>query len=167
VLSTDRVVHDLYGDPDVRDAVVARFGPAVAPSGKIDRAALARVAFATPEDRAWLEALLWPRVGDEVARFRRRQDGVSPRPRAVVVEVPLLFESGLDSIFDATCANVAGADLHRQRAAGRGHAALEERSARQLSQAEKARRATSVVSNDGTLDQLEQRLSAILDMLQR
>ena len=52
VISSDAVVHDLYGDPDIRDAVFARFGPAVAPGGVVDRAELARAAFATDDDRA-------------------------------------------------------------------------------------------------------------------
>src|SRR5262249_46288733 len=43
VLSTDRVVHDLYGDDDVVSAVVARFGDAIERDGVVDRAALARV----------------------------------------------------------------------------------------------------------------------------
>ena len=69
-LSTDAVVHELYADPEVRDAVVARWGPDVAPGGVVDRAAVARRAFAAPEERAWLEGLLWPRVGARVAAWR-------------------------------------------------------------------------------------------------
>ena len=48
VLSTDRVVHELYDDPEVRQAVVERFGPMPPPAGSIDRRAVARIAFATP-----------------------------------------------------------------------------------------------------------------------
>jgi dephospho-CoA kinase len=83
------------------------------------------------------------------------------------VEVPLLFEAGTEGRFDATIAVIAEEDVRAQRAAARGHQALEERSARQLSQHEKAQRATYVVLNDGTIDELESKLSAILDMLQR
>ena len=72
-LSTDAVVHDLYASDEVRDAVVERFGPAVARDGAVDRAALAARAFATPEDRAWLEGLLWPRVGKRIAAWRAKQ----------------------------------------------------------------------------------------------
>ena len=48
VLSTDRVVHELYDSPEVRHAVVERFGPEVAPDGEVDRGVLAQAAFATP-----------------------------------------------------------------------------------------------------------------------
>jgi dephospho-CoA kinase len=165
VLSTDRVVHELYSEGDVISAVTGRFGPAVAPGGVIDRGALAKAAFATDGDRAWLEGLLWPRVGARMAQWRASLEQASDPPRAAVVEVPLLFESGMDGAFDATIAVIAGEDLRAARAGARGHEALAERSARQLSQQEKAHRATYVVVNDGTVPDLESKLSALLEML--
>jgi len=98
--------------------------------------------------------------------WREELEGVSPPPRAAVVEVPLLFEAGNEGRFDATIAVIVDEDVRVQRASARGHEALQERSARQLSQQEKAQRATYVVLNDGTIDELESKLSAILDMLQ-
>jgi dephospho-CoA kinase len=165
VLSTDRVVHELYSDADVRDEVVARFGEEVAEDGVIDRTALAARAFATAEARAWLEGVLWPRVGARVVQWREQLARATPPPRAAVVEVPLLFEAGMDGIFDATLAIVADEALRSERAAVRGHEAVAERAARQLSQEEKAHRATYTVHNDGTVAELENKLSAVLDML--
>jgi dephospho-CoA kinase len=60
---------------------------------------------------------------------------------------------------------VASEDLRASRAGERGHAALAERSARQMTQQEKAQRATYVVVNDGTVEELESKLSALLEML--
>jgi dephospho-CoA kinase len=165
VLSTDAVVHDLYDTPEVLDGVTARFGATVAPDGAVDRAAVARRAFATEDDRAWLEELLWPRVGERVAEWRQALQDAIPAPRAAVVEVPLLFEAGMEGIFDATIAVVAEEQVRAQRAGARGHQALEDRSARQLSQKEKAQRATYVVVNDGTEADLEAKLSAVLEKL--
>jgi dephospho-CoA kinase len=164
-LSTDKVVHELYESPEIRDAVAERFGPEVIADGRVDRPALARAAFATDEGRGWLEQLLWPRVGERVAAFRAQADQAAPAPRAAVVEIPLLFESGSDHGFDATIAVIADEDIRARRAAGRGHEALSERGARQLTQQEKSQRATYTVVNDGTERELEDRLSAILDML--
>jgi dephospho-CoA kinase len=82
-----------------------------------------------------------------------------------VIEVPLLFESGMDTAFDATIAVVAPEELRRERAGDRGHAAVAERTSRQLSQDEKASRATYVVTNDGSVEQLETRLSEVLAKL--
>jgi dephospho-CoA kinase len=165
VLSTDVVVHDLYESPAVRDAVVERFGSEVASDGLVDRAALARAAFASGEGRRWLEQLLWPRVGERMVAWRQGLGRRSPPPRAAVVEVPLLFESGMEGAFDATIAVIADEALRAERASGRGHDALDERLARQLTQQEKAQRATYVVTNDGDTDELEAKLSEVLDML--
>ncbi len=167
VLSADQVVHDLYESEEVRAAVVARFGPEVAPDGRVDRGALATRAFATDEDRHWLEGLLWPRVGERMVSWRAELERRSPAPRAAVVEVPLLFESGMESGFDATIAVVAPEDVRAERAAGRGHHAVDERAARQLTQQEKAQRATYVVDNDGDIDALRAKLSSVLEMLSR
>jgi dephospho-CoA kinase len=162
VLSTDRVVHDLYGTEGVREAVVHRFGPDVAPGGTVDRGAVAARMFASPADREWMEVLLWPRVGQRMSDWRDEVDRRRPRPRAAVVEVPLLFEAGMEGAFDATIAVVADEELRTDRAAARGHAAVAERTARQLSQEEKAARAQYVVVNDGTPEELESSLSAVL-----
>jgi dephospho-CoA kinase len=162
VLSTDEVVHGLYEEPGVREQVVRRFGPTVAPRGRVDRAALAGRAFATPEDRAWLEQLLWPRVGEAVVEWRERASRREPPPRAAVVEVPLLFESGMDRLFDATIVIVADEGIRAARAATRDHDSLDERLARQLPQLEKAARATHVVANEGSVAKLEQELAQVL-----
>jgi dephospho-CoA kinase len=142
-----------------------RFGDAIERDGVVDRGALARVAFATASDREWLEGLLWPRVGSRMASWRADVERASPRPRAAVVEVPLLFESGMEEQFDATIAVIASEELRASRAGARGHEALEERSARQLPQQEKAHRATYVVVNDGTVEELSSKLSSLLEML--
>jgi dephospho-CoA kinase len=160
-------VHELYDNPEVRDAVRERFGDEVAPGGVIDRSALATRAFETTEQRAWLEQLLWPRVGTRMVAWREQLEQLSPRPRVAVVEVPLLFESGMESAFDATIAVVADEPIRSERASVRNHSALDERSARQLTQKEKSQRATYVVVNDGTVEDLERELSAVLDKLQR
>lgn len=164
-LSTDAVVHELYASAEVRDAVVARWGTAVAPGGTVDRAAVAGRAFATAAERAWLEALLWPRVAARVAAWREEMSRREPPPRAAVVETPLLFEAGLEGAYDATIAVVADEARRRERAAERGHAAVDERAARQLPQEEKARRATFAVANSGSVAELEDRLAAVLAKL--
>jgi dephospho-CoA kinase len=164
-LSTDRVVHDLYESDEVRSLVAERFGDDVAQGSNVDRAAIAERAFATPEDRAWLEEVLWPRVGARIAQWRDELERLSPPPRVAVVEVPLLFESGMERAFDATIAIVSDEQVRRDRAAARDHRSLGERTARQLSQEEKAAGATYVVANNGTVEELEHALSAVLENL--
>lgn len=165
-LSTDAVVHELYADdPRVRDAVVERWGDEVAPGGAVDRPAVARHAFSADAERAWLERLLWPLVAERVAAFRERALAADPPPPAAVVETPLLFEAGMEAAYDATIAIVADEALRSERAAARGHAVVDERTARQLTQDEKAARATHVVRNVGTIEELERELSVVLGKL--
>jgi dephospho-CoA kinase len=161
VLSTDAVVHSIYSEPEVVALVVERWGEDVAPDGVVDRAAVARAAFASPEERSWLEGMLWPRVGEKMMAWRASHEDA----RALVVEVPLLFESGMENGFDATIAVVADEDVRVARAEARGHHALAERTGRQLTQAEKSARADHVVRNDGGLDELQAALSDVLDRL--
>ncbi len=168
VLSTDAVVHELYTEDQVKHAVVERWGPEVAPGGVVDRAAVAGKAFAGGDrDRAWLESLLWPLVGARMAAWLEHVRALRPTPRAAVVEVPLLFEAGMERAFDVTIAVVAAEDTRKQRAAGRGHELADERAARQLSQAEKAERAAFVVHNDGTEVDLRRELAGVLAKLSR
>jgi dephospho-CoA kinase len=161
-LSSDDVVHDLLTSGEVRDMLVERFGDRVAPDGQVDRSAVAEVVFADPDERDWLEGLLWPRVGERIASWREELEHADPAPRAAVVEVPLLFESGMEAVFDSTIAVVADEAVRTERAGTRGHMGVESRTSRQLAQEDKARRADVVVRNDGTLEDLEQALSRAL-----
>jgi dephospho-CoA kinase len=106
-------------------------------------------------------------VGERIAAWLEQARTKRPAPRAAVIEVPLLFEAGMEGFYDATIAVVAREELRVARASERGHALADERAARQLEQEEKARRATYVVRNDGSEEDLERELSGVLDKLGR
>ena len=165
-LSSDDVVRELLTTGTVRDALIERFGDEVAPGGEVDRSAVAEVVFSNPEKREWLEGLLWPRVGERIAEWREQLEHADPRPRAAVVEVPLLFESGMEAVFDRTIAVIADESVRSERAGARGHSRVDERTSRQLSQEEKAQRADIVVRNDGSLDDLQRALSSALGTME-
>jgi dephospho-CoA kinase len=69
----------------------------------------------------------------------------------------------MDAVFDHTIAVTAGEQVRAERTGARGHAAVESRDSRQLSQKEKAERAEYVVENDGSLDELRGSLSELLE----
>ena len=161
-LSADAVVHELLGTDELRDALTDRFGPGIAPGDVVDRSVVAERVFSQSGEREWLEGLLWPRVGERIAAWREERERADPAPRAAVVEVPLLFEAGMEAAFDHTIAVVADEAVRERRAAERGHAGVASRQDRQLAQFEKAQHADFVVGNDGTLEELKNALSRVL-----
>ena len=165
-LSTDAVVHELLASDELGGIVAERLGDEVAPDGELDRSLIAERVFADEEAREWLEAELWPRVGRRVLEWKQEVEAVDPSPRAAVVEVPLLFESGMDQAFDATIAVVADEAVRAERAGARGHASVAERTGRQLTQEEKAHRADYEVRNEGSLEELRENLSRVLARLE-
>jgi dephospho-CoA kinase len=163
-LSSDAVVHELLESEELRQLLTERWGPEVGPEGKIDRAKVGEIVFADPEQLAWLEAEIHPLVRERTAAWLR---SLPAETEVAVVEVPLLFEAGSDAVFDTTVAVVTSDEVRRQRAEARGHALVDEREARQLPQLEKAERAEHVVPNDGSVEDLEAALSALLAKLRR
>ena len=109
------------------------------PDGEVDRDRVGEIVFADPE-RAGLAGGAAPPAGRRADRrlARRRCRRTT---EIAVVEVPLLFEAGMEGVFDATVAVVTADEVRRARAEARGHALVEEREARQLAQEEKAARA--------------------------
>jgi len=162
-LSSDAVVHDLLEGEPLRREMSERWGPEVAPEGApTDRGAIGGIVFADPEQLTWLESRIHPAVGAETAAWIA---GLPDEVEVAVIEVPLLFEGGREAVFDTTVSIVAAEGVRRERAAARGHALVDAREARQLTQEEKAERAEHVIVNDGSVEDLEQALSALLAKL--
>jgi len=166
-LSTDAVVHELLAGEELVGVVGERLGASVVRNDALDRSAIAERVFGDEEARSWLEGELWPRVGQRMASWREEVEASDPPPRAAVVEVPLLFESGMEGVFDHTIAVVADEEVRERRAAARGHTAVAGRAGRQLSQREKAEKADYTVRNDGSLEELMQSLSRVLAKIDR
>jgi dephospho-CoA kinase len=162
-LSADEVVHQVYEDPEVIALVRERLGDEVIVDGSVDRDAVAREIFTEPELRSWLEQLIWPRVGTKIFEFRKHFEALPDPPAATVVEVPLLFEAGMDQGFDRTLVVIVDNELRKQRAADRGGEELEARDERQMPQEEKAARADVVVDNDGDTELLARRAVEAVD----
>jgi dephospho-CoA kinase len=169
VLSADAVVHELYCEDTVALAVAARFGDEVFAGEDVDRGALAARVFAHDEDRRWLEQLLWPLVARRTQEFHDQASSRVPPPRAAVFEAPLLFEADTQSRYAATIAVIADDSVRAERlgARPRGRTQLAQRDAHQLPQDEKARLATYVIVNNGSVAELREQLAAVLERLGR
>ncbi len=161
-LSSDMVVHELLGTEEVREMLRERWGERVVADAAVDRMAVASIVFGDPAELTWLEQNLFPLVGVRIAEWRAVLEEAGEVDVAVV-EVPLLFEAGIEGLFDATIAVFADEALRTERAAARGHENVEGRDDRQLTQDEKAARADHVVRNDGTLEELEVAMAEVLN----
>lgn len=161
-ISSDAVVHELLDSEPLLGRLIERWGPEVAPTGRVDRAKVGEIVFADPEELRWLESQIHPLVGERVGSWLAT---LPEGTEVAVVEVPLLFESGMEGVFDTTVSVSASEEVRRERAATRGHTLVTERETRQLPQAEKAARADHAVRNDGSVEDLERSLSALLAKL--
>jgi len=161
-LSTDRVTHELLDDDQVRAALIERWGPQVARGEGVDRNRVGEIVFSDPGELAFLEGVLHPRVGVHVLDWRQN---LGADVEVAVVEVPLLFEAAMEGAFDATVAVVAGDEIREARLRERGQPGLEGREGRQLDQAEKERRADHVIRNEGSIEDLESKVSELIDQI--
>jgi dephospho-CoA kinase len=161
-IDADRLVHTLMepGTPE-NDRIVARFGPEVrAEDGRIDRPRLGAIVFADPAALRDLEAILHPGVRQEI---RRRMAAATAS--VLVVDAIKLLESGLakemDAVWVVTCPR---AEQVRRLMTERGLTAeqAEVRISAQTPQEEKARQATVVIDNGGTLADTERQVDAAL-----
>lgn len=164
VIDADRIGHEVYapGKP-AWSAVVDAFGrDVVAGDGSIDRKRLAARVFSDPAALARLNALLHPRMADEI---RRRIDELRARGgrEPVVLEAAVLLEAGWDALVDETWVVVAPTALRVERVSaerGADPAEVERRIRSQMSDEERQRRADLVIRNGGSRADLEAGVAA-------
>ncbi|MGI9116276.1 MAG: dephospho-CoA kinase [Gaiellales bacterium] len=163
-LSADAVVHTLYHQSAVRDAVVHRFGDDVlGADGEIDRVALSSVVFADAEALAWLEAFMHPRVEEHMRVWLAEAQLREPPPPLVVYESPLLFEAGLADRFDRALVVTADEEVRHTRIEARGGLdRLAEREARLWGDDRRTTAADDVIDNSGTREELQAAIDAYI-----
>jgi dephospho-CoA kinase len=153
-ISSDDIVHELLrDDPEVRSALLEHFGDGILDdAGNVDRAAISERVFGDRQALAWLEALLHPLVVAHYLGWRQRLREQPEPPAVAATEVPLLYEVGGDTRFDAVVVITAPQDLRRARA---DVSSADQRESRLLPDEEKTARADFAYVNDGTRQQLD------------
>jgi dephospho-CoA kinase len=155
--SADEIVHRLYRDPEIVEALVARWGERVLEDGEVSRPKVGEIVFADRAELEWLEGLLHPRTVEAQRRWREEQ--TAP---LLVVEVPLLYETGAEKRFDAVVVITAPQETRSGRSTV---ADVAEREERLIPDEEKARRADFVYVNDGTLEELDEFVRGVMERL--
>lgn len=166
VHDADACVHALLEPSGAGFEAVAKTFPTVVQDGRIDRKALGQIVFTDPAQKKKLEQILHPLVREKTDAFveDHRQQGA----KLVVLDIPLLFETGRDRDMDVTLCMTASADTQRQRVlsrAGMTPERFEQIVASQIPDAEKRARSDYVVSSDLDLEQMREALAKIVQSL--
>lgn len=149
-LSADDLVHELLAhDDEVRAAIRERWGE----DAVGDRARIGEIVFRDPAELEWLERLLHPKTRAASDAWIAKVD----RPVAVI-EIPLLYETGGESRFDAVVVVTAPPAVREERRPG-----LAEREARLIPDEEKLKRADYAFVNDGGLDALDDFVAGVME----
>ena len=164
VFDADAIVHALQGpDGALVPAIEAAFPGTTGPGG-VDRNRLAERVLAEPEALRRLEALIHPAVAREREAFL---DGHTDMP-AVVLDIPLLFEKGLEGSVDKVAVVSADPETQRLRTLARPGMTAEKYLrilSHQLPDAEKRARADFVIPTDCSLDETRASVRRILACL--
>jgi dephospho-CoA kinase len=165
VISSDEIVHELLrSDEDVRRAIRERWGDAVfGTDDEIDRERIADIVFVEPQELDWLERLLHPRVIATYLHWRDELAKRSAAPPVSVTEVPLLYEVGGDTRFDAVVVITAAPEVRISRQVR----PMQDRERRLIPDEEKLARADFGYVNDGSLEDLDRFVSGVIDKLTR
>jgi dephospho-CoA kinase len=163
VISSDEIVHELLRtDEEVRAALRERWGDGVfASSGAVDRDRVAQIVFADAGELDWLERLLHPRVVATYLTWRERLAEQPHPPTVSVTEVPLLYEVGGDSRFDAVVVISASPDVRISRQVR----PMQDRERRLIPDEEKLARADFAYVNHGSLEELDRFVSGVVEKL--
>jgi len=161
VFDSDSAVHDLYTEKTTA-ALLGKIFPGVIVDGEIDRQRLGQRVLGSPEDLKKLESLIHPLVRKRRERFiaHWRKQG-SP---LVVLDIPLLFETGQDREMDYVIVVSANEDVQRKRAMARPGMTEDKFArilARQTPDAEKRGRADFIVENSDSLEHLQTQVDSL------
>ncbi len=169
IWDADGAVHRLYAQGGLGvDAVSAHFPSAKAASGGIDRDRLAKLVLNAPDRLKTLEQIVHPLVGQDRAVFlAKARENKAP---LVIVDVPLLFETGGDAYVDKIIVVSCDEALQHARVLKRPGMSEEKLAsilARQTPDAQKRRRADFVITTDGSLDDTREQVGKIYELLRK
>jgi dephospho-CoA kinase len=147
-------------------AIRKRFGPdAVRRDGTMDRIRVAQIVFKDKRARLDLEAIIHPAVIKAVNDFF---NGLPKRTPFAVADIPLVFETGREKDFDAIVVVACPRDMQLQRLMERNKLSKEDaerRLAAQLPIDQKVKKATYVINNDGTFEETNAQVDALIQKL--
>ncbi len=166
IFDADRIAKQLMeSDPDIRNEIADAFGNDIYKDGKLDTQKLAQRAFASEADQRTLNDIVHPRVVDY---FQQESEKLRDQYDLVVMDAPLIFESGFDSRLDHTLLIYTKYKIRLERAIRRGNLSREDILRRidlQMPEEDKRELAEFVIENNGTDEQLKVAVEELYDRL--
>jgi dephospho-CoA kinase len=165
IIDLDALAKESLGWKETQDDIRSTFGDECVASGAVDVTRLRGLAFNQGNDLRKLEAIIHPRVRNEVEK--RIEALKRKRVKAVVFDHPLLFETGFDKQVDKVVVVTADMEIIRQRLMERGMQAddVERRLSFQIPLAQKVAAADYVINNNGTEEDLKKEVDLFLEKL--
>ena len=166
VYDSDRLVHEIYSGPAAHE--IERAFPGSTKDGVVERSRLAALVLGRPEEVKKLEAIVHPLVWEGRRRFLEEQ--AEKGAEFVVLDIPLLFETGVENDVDAVVVVTAPQEIQRQRVLARPGMTEEKfRSilARQTPDAEKRRRADFLIHTDAGYEAARAEVRDVLAALKK
>lgn len=176
VIHADTIGHEVLREKQIRDRLVQHFGTEILSqeTGEVDRVRMAQLVFGNDPianaNRRYLESVVHPRIRARIAeRLDSIQQGTTPneRPPIIVLDVPLLIESGWNKRCDRILFIDTAEELRLQRALARGWTSnqFRDREAAQLPIEQKRQFATDIIDNNGPIALLDQRIDQFMNTL--
>ncbi len=168
IIDADAAAHDIIKDKDVKSELIRAFGADIIENGEVSRRRLGAKAFGSDAGLALLNSITHPRIAARIAE----DAGAAAKNDypAVVIDAPLLIESGLNRSCDSVwlvCANIYTRYARIMKRDGLSRAEAVERTAKQMPQWKKKRYADVIIDNDAGLEELEAEVKCAFESAMR
>lgn len=168
VIDADKIAKELASDPSVLSEIRENFGESVLDdSGMLDRRKMAEIVFTNAKKKEELESIVTKRVIERVESLINSYNTgeLKSKNDIVFLDAPTLLETGTDRLVDEVWVIMCDLATRLERASARDDAsksAIEARIAAQMSEEEMMARADEIIYNDGTAEDLKNKIKELL-----
>jgi len=168
VFDSDRIAKEIIIRSDkVRKSIEKSFNIKIIKNGALDTNTLADVAFSNKKNQEILNSIIHPEVIKEIDKHITKMIN---KTKLFVADIPLLFEAGLEKKFDYIILVVARFDLRVKRALKRGYLSKDDiikRAQLQMPDEEKKKLADFVIENNGTVQELREKIDRLYEQIHK
>jgi dephospho-CoA kinase len=165
IFDADSIAKELLQDSVVQEELIEEFGADIMREGTVNTGKLAKIAFSSEENQTALNNIIHPRV---IEKFEEIREKVADKEGLLVMDAPLIFESGIDAHLDHTVLIYSTMKLRIGRALRRGNLTRDQilrRMELQMPEEEKRELASIVIENNGSIEHLYEEIDKLYTSL--